>query len=332
MPDERRRSFARVFDSLDIVSKRGLPFRPLACEFRIAFDDRQKIVEVVRDSSRQSSHGLHAAGLLRLHLHQLSFADVHHEPFHDRVIFAALRNCRRIADPNRASIFSRNAILRLERFTTQAGQLCFVDGGVVVWVHKLQPVFRCLQPLFRRIAQNRFNLRTDVVPAAVHSGFGNVADRRYLFHNHSILDFCLGARVFRLPAFRQVAAQQYHPALGQCRDRQFDRDAHAGLPRNIHDAIPLAVLAQCRSNFVRRRSLHISHGHSFPPAANHHFSAGVAQHLGIASVNIGVLSLRIHDRHAVHSGVQSPRLLPHQLCITRLAVVADRHARDVTND
>src|SRR5260370_25050026 len=88
-------------------------------------------------------------------------------------------------------------------------------------MYVLQPIFGVLQPFFGREAENRLDLRADVIPATGNAGLGDITDRSDLLYDHSIFDFRLGSRVLGFSPFSQVTAQRYYAAFRQSRDRQF---------------------------------------------------------------------------------------------------------------
>src|ERR1700756_1086286 len=59
LPNECGSPLARVIYALDVIAQRGLAFRSLTSEFCVALDDRQKIIEIVCNSSGQSSNCFH---------------------------------------------------------------------------------------------------------------------------------------------------------------------------------------------------------------------------------------------------------------------------------
>src|SRR5579863_2151998 len=324
-------TFAGIVDALDIVSKSGLAFGTLARQFGIALDDGQQIVEVVCDAPSQASDSFHPARLLRLHLHQLALADVHQQAFHHWVILAAFSDGGGVADPNGRAVFASQAVFRLERLSLQAGLLGFLYRRMIVRVNIFQPVFRIGEPLFRRIAEDGFDLRADVKPAAGDARRGDVADRGYLLDNHSILALGFGAGLFRFSPLAQIAAEQHYATFGQRGYRQFHRNQGAPA-RKFDDSQPAAVLFYGRADFFGESVLDFLSGDFHGLSANHLLAGNRAEQLRVDFIYVGISAVRSDDGHPVCGQIQGLRLLPDHLGILRFAEVADGHARHIAAD
>ena len=74
----------RLLDHLDAAAHRVVGLEPAEDQVGAAGDDREQVVEVVRDAARQAAHRLHLLGLPELFLEPEALGDVHHRADHPR--------------------------------------------------------------------------------------------------------------------------------------------------------------------------------------------------------------------------------------------------------
>ena len=96
-----------------------------------------------------------------------------------------------IIEPDHPSIAGKNAVFQLERFSALIGSIVFGQHALPIFgMQQSFPQARLANPLFRRIAQNLLDLRTDIEHAGFPAFLHNIRNRIGLFYDRA--EFFLG--------------------------------------------------------------------------------------------------------------------------------------------
>ena len=95
-----------MINPLDISANFKRHRRTAERQIRVAGDDGQQVIEIVRDAAGQTADRLHFAGLLKLRFKLLPLRDIDHDPFHYGMRIAALYDHCRIIQPDLPTVLA----------------------------------------------------------------------------------------------------------------------------------------------------------------------------------------------------------------------------------
>src|SRR5260370_18224609 len=194
---QRDGAIGGIFNAPDIAMQLRPVQAALYSHLDVTLDDGQKIIEIVRDTSRQPSHGLHLARLQQLIFEHFPVGDIDDQALHNGMAVAAAHHHRCVADPNDVPVLPRDAIFGLEGFAACAILLRGMNDGVIVAGDVTYPIFRIPKPFLRGVAKHGFDLGAAVIPLAADPTFGDVTYGRNLIDELAVFHFGFRTRTLR---------------------------------------------------------------------------------------------------------------------------------------
>src|SRR5882762_6535751 len=332
LTNQRDRAIGSIFDAPDIAVQLRPVQAALHSHLHVTFDDGQKIIEIVRYTSRQPAHGLHLARLEQLIFEHFPVGDIDDQALHDGMAVTAAHHDRRVADPNGLSVLSYDAIFGLEGFATCAVLLRGMNDGVIVDGDVTYPIFRIRKPFLCGVAQHGFDLRADVKPLAVDPNLGDVAYGRHLLNELAIFNFGFGTRTLRAHPFGNVAAHANRAAIGQRGNGHLHGDRCSVAVRHGQRPEPFAMLLQGFAN-LRRYRCHIPGGGNLSPRlAQHRFPICVPDHPRVGRVDINIFPSGIENGQAIDGGIHGQRMRLHGVRAFCLMKLTNCQARGVAHN
>ena len=138
-------------------------------QLTVSIDYGEHVVEVMCDSTCQSSNGLHLLRLSKLCFKRFSFSDVYIDsPHTSRLAFVVRDNRGMRFDPHPSSVLADPTKFRLTTLT--AGELFgrfSGDAFLIIWIDDGEPEVWCRKPFRYSIAEERFNVFTDKINALI---------------------------------------------------------------------------------------------------------------------------------------------------------------------